>query len=205
MNVKYGNGKTEYGTGVSVELSGDEVATAIDAFLVSHGIHVSGPRTIRVNDELCDTGHIYVDPSLKSAMPSFDLAQRFMPLKLNSQRYTLVRTNPSLEATRLPSGFFFAFMARASILGKYPTLNSCIAHSSITENHCDNKKRRRRHHGNASERGEQQRDQPQNPHEARKFVHVSAPVATPILAVQAPCLLSNVALILDKASIAPCK
>lgn len=61
--VKMGNGPTKFGPGVDVSLTGDEVATAIDAFLVAHGIHVSGPRTIRVNGELCQVGSIYVDPS----------------------------------------------------------------------------------------------------------------------------------------------
>jgi hypothetical protein len=63
MNVKQGNGTTEYGPGVSVDLTGAEVATAIDAYLVAHGVHVSGPRTITVNGELCETGQVYVDPS----------------------------------------------------------------------------------------------------------------------------------------------
>ena len=36
---------------------------AIDAFLVAHGIYVSGPRTVSVNDELCESGRVYVDPS----------------------------------------------------------------------------------------------------------------------------------------------
>lgn len=63
MNVKYGDGTTEYGSGVSIELSGVEAATAIDAYLVAHGIHVSGPRTITVNGELCESGRVYVDPS----------------------------------------------------------------------------------------------------------------------------------------------
>ncbi len=63
MNIKYGNGTTEYGPGVSIELDGNEVATAIDAYLVSHNIYVSGPRTITVNGELCEDGHVYVDPS----------------------------------------------------------------------------------------------------------------------------------------------
>ena len=63
MDVKYGNGKTKYGPGVSITLTGDEVATAIDAYLVAHGIHVSGPRTIQVNGELCREGSVYVDPS----------------------------------------------------------------------------------------------------------------------------------------------
>lgn len=52
-----------YGPGVSVELTGDEVATAIDAYLVARGICVRGPRTITVNGGLCETGRIYVDPS----------------------------------------------------------------------------------------------------------------------------------------------
>lgn len=63
MKVEYGSGTTEFGPGVSIELTGDEVATAIDAYLVSHRIYVNGPRTIRVNGELCDRGHVYVDPS----------------------------------------------------------------------------------------------------------------------------------------------
>jgi hypothetical protein len=63
MRVKYGGGKTEYGPGVLVELTGDEVAIAIDAYLVAHKIHVSGPRTISVNGELCQEGRVYVDPS----------------------------------------------------------------------------------------------------------------------------------------------
>jgi len=63
VKVGYGGGRTKYGPGVSIELTGDEVATAIDAWLVAHGVHVSGPRTITVNGELCEAGHVYVDPS----------------------------------------------------------------------------------------------------------------------------------------------
>ena len=63
MNIKYGNGSTKYGPGVLIELDGNEVATAIDAYLVAHGIHVNGPRTISVNDERCGHGQVYVDPS----------------------------------------------------------------------------------------------------------------------------------------------
>lgn len=36
MEVKYGKGKTQYGPGVSIDLTGDEVVTAIDAYLVAH-------------------------------------------------------------------------------------------------------------------------------------------------------------------------
>lgn len=63
MEVKFGKGTTEFGPGVSIELTGDEVATAIEAWLVAHGVHIGGPRTIRVNGELCEEGEIYVDPS----------------------------------------------------------------------------------------------------------------------------------------------
>lgn len=63
MNVNYGNGTTEYGPGVSIELTGDEVALAVEAWLVAHGVHIRGPRTITVNDALCEGGHVYVDPS----------------------------------------------------------------------------------------------------------------------------------------------
>lgn len=63
MTVDYGKGKTIYGPGVQIDLTGDEVATAIDAYLVANRIHVSGPRTITVNGELCEKGEVYVDPS----------------------------------------------------------------------------------------------------------------------------------------------
>lgn len=63
MNVKPGSGQTEYGPGISIELSGDEVAQAIASYLVAHDIHVSGPRTITVNGDLCSAGEVYVDPS----------------------------------------------------------------------------------------------------------------------------------------------
>lgn len=63
MITRKGKGTTRYGTGVEIELGGDEVALAIDAYLVAHGIVVRGPRTITVNGELCDFGRVYVDPS----------------------------------------------------------------------------------------------------------------------------------------------
>ena len=62
MDIRYGNGTTEYGPGVSIDLTGDEVATAIDAYLVAQRICVRGARTITVNNQLCRAGHVYVDP-----------------------------------------------------------------------------------------------------------------------------------------------
>jgi hypothetical protein len=62
MEIQFGKGKTKYGPGVQIDLTGDEVAIAISAYLVAHGAHISGARTIRVNGELCENGSIYVDP-----------------------------------------------------------------------------------------------------------------------------------------------
>ena len=63
MKIKHGKGKTEYGPGIEIKLTGNEVAIAIDAYLVAHGVYVSGPRTITVNGDLCERGRVYVDPS----------------------------------------------------------------------------------------------------------------------------------------------
>ena len=63
MNIEYGDGTTKYGPGVNIDLTGDEVAIAIDAWLVAMGVHVRGPRTISVNGDLCEQGRVYVDPS----------------------------------------------------------------------------------------------------------------------------------------------
>lgn len=63
MIIKYGEGRTKEGPGVSIELTGDEVALAIDTWLVAHDVHVRGARTIRVNGGLCEAGRVYVDPS----------------------------------------------------------------------------------------------------------------------------------------------
>lgn len=63
MKIKQGEGITKYGPGVDITLSGEEVATAIMAYLVAHGVHVDGPQTITVNGRLCHFGRVYVDPS----------------------------------------------------------------------------------------------------------------------------------------------
>lgn len=62
MKIGYGDGTTKYGPGVSIDMTGDEVALAISAYLVAHGVHTSGPRTITVNGEFCEAGRVYVDP-----------------------------------------------------------------------------------------------------------------------------------------------
>jgi len=49
--------------GTSIHLSGDEVCMAIETWLVAHGVHIRGSRTITVNRDLCDCGNVFVDPS----------------------------------------------------------------------------------------------------------------------------------------------
>jgi hypothetical protein len=63
MKVSFGKGKTEYGPGVQIDLTGNEVAMAIHTYLTAHNIHIYGPATISVNGELCKYGGVYVDPS----------------------------------------------------------------------------------------------------------------------------------------------
>jgi hypothetical protein len=63
MKIKYGKGTSEYGPGVLIKLSGVDIAKAISAYLVAHGVYVTGPRTVTVNGCLCEKGRVYVDPS----------------------------------------------------------------------------------------------------------------------------------------------
>jgi len=63
MQVRPGTGTTDYGAGVDVILTGDEVARAINDYLAKSGVIVTGQRTITVNGELCGHGRVYVDPS----------------------------------------------------------------------------------------------------------------------------------------------
>jgi hypothetical protein len=63
MEVFFGEGKTKYGPGVQIDLTGDEVAIAIYAYLTAHNVHIQGAATVRVNGELCKEGGVYVDPS----------------------------------------------------------------------------------------------------------------------------------------------
>ena len=63
MKVQFGKWNTKYGTGVQIDLTGSEVATAIYSYLMAHNVVIDGAATITVNGELCQEGGIYVDPS----------------------------------------------------------------------------------------------------------------------------------------------
>lgn len=62
MTIRFGKLKDKYGAGVEIDLTGDEVATAIRAYLVAHHIEVNGPNTVTVNGKLCEEGQVYVFP-----------------------------------------------------------------------------------------------------------------------------------------------
>ena len=62
--VEYGENTAKYGPGVFIELSGVEVAKAIDLYLYSQDVIVQGPRTIFYDGKLLkDVCMVYVDPS----------------------------------------------------------------------------------------------------------------------------------------------
>lgn len=62
MNVR----QHSFTKGIYIDISMDEIAIAIDAYLVAHGIVVRGPRTISIEGlslSQYERVHIYVDPS----------------------------------------------------------------------------------------------------------------------------------------------
>lgn len=63
MEINYGKGTTKYGPGVEIKLTGNELVTAINAYLLSHDVYIHGSRTITVNGKSCKKAEIYVDPN----------------------------------------------------------------------------------------------------------------------------------------------
>lgn len=63
MKIGFGKGTTKFGPGVQIDLDGNEIARAIDAYMVARGVVIRGARTISINGELIEAGEIYVDPS----------------------------------------------------------------------------------------------------------------------------------------------
>ena len=63
IEIKRGESTIEYGPGIGIYIDGEDVARAIVAYLVAHGIHVSGPCSVKVGGQLCGFGEVYVDPS----------------------------------------------------------------------------------------------------------------------------------------------
>jgi hypothetical protein len=62
MIIKYGE-PSKFGPGIRIELTGNEVARAIDVWLHSQRVIVRGPRTVTVNGDLCNFGEVLVDSS----------------------------------------------------------------------------------------------------------------------------------------------
>lgn len=67
MTIKHGKGTTQYGPGVEITLDANELALAIYAYLTARDTHISGARTILIDDSLVGDREIkvYVDPSGK--------------------------------------------------------------------------------------------------------------------------------------------
>lgn len=63
MEIKYGEGTSEYGPGVDIVLSGDELAQAIFDYIKSQGAIIEGPMTARANGGRCMSARVHVDPS----------------------------------------------------------------------------------------------------------------------------------------------
>lgn len=63
MKIQHGKGRTQYGPGVDIRLTGNEVAQAILDYIEAQGINVTGPRTVMIDGELCPPARVYVDPS----------------------------------------------------------------------------------------------------------------------------------------------
>jgi hypothetical protein len=63
MKIAFGEYDSQFGSGVSVTLNGNELATAVMNYLEAEcGLGLSGPRTVKVNGELCDVARVFVDP-----------------------------------------------------------------------------------------------------------------------------------------------
>ncbi len=63
MVISNGNGNTEYGMGISISLSSEQVCQALIKYIDELGVKIDGPRTITVNGKLVIGANIYVDPS----------------------------------------------------------------------------------------------------------------------------------------------
>ena len=63
MKIQYGKGGIQFGPGVDIYLTNQEVATAIEAYLVAHRIDITGARSTTVNENALKGGRVYVDPS----------------------------------------------------------------------------------------------------------------------------------------------
>lgn len=46
MNIRHGKGRTKYGPGVDILLTGNELAQAVLDYIAARGVDVTGPRTV---------------------------------------------------------------------------------------------------------------------------------------------------------------
>lgn len=70
MKIRHGDGQTDHGPGVLIELSAEEVVLAIHAWLIDNRIGIEGPRTVKVNGGVVQHASVYVEPSGKVYTPT---------------------------------------------------------------------------------------------------------------------------------------
>lgn len=75
MEIKRGGGAYN-GPGILIELSGNELAAAVDRYIAQHGIQVKGARSVRVNGLNCACATVFVDPSGTVVSGDCDLTGR---------------------------------------------------------------------------------------------------------------------------------
>lgn len=70
MKIRHGDGQTEHGPGVLIELTSEEVVLAIHGWLVDKRIGIEGPRTVKVNGGVVRHASVYVEPCGKVYTPT---------------------------------------------------------------------------------------------------------------------------------------
>lgn len=63
MEIKHANSTSIYGPGVEINLTSSELVTAIESYLTAHNVYIHGARTTYVNESMCESARVYIDPS----------------------------------------------------------------------------------------------------------------------------------------------
>ncbi len=112
MRIEHGQGTTQYGPGIDIHLDRNEVAIAIDSWLLGQSVYVNGARTVLFNpDRSC---RVYVDPSgyviqdgekisgrgpedIKPPKYEDEIFKSWQKYNNYLARFTLYRNNPEVQ------------------------------------------------------------------------------------------------------------
>ena len=120
MNITHGKGTDKYGPGVNIELDANEVATAIDAYLVAHGVHTSGARTVMMNGVTRNIGSVYVDPSGFVITPEFGADFEVLVELVRNQEARLAVLALHRAVGHAPVALLIKESARSPLVREYP-------------------------------------------------------------------------------------